>query len=73
MAIKDLFKKIGNDPTMGFADSKTARKLSESLNLGNVADNMNVNSVADVIRDAQLTGVIKYEGNNDTFIWKHPI
>ncbi len=72
MALANLFKTL-KDPTLGFADSRTARSLSENLNLGNVADNMNINGISSKIKAGDIANVIKYEGNNDTFIWKHPV
>ena len=73
MGIKDVFSNLsGADPTFGFADSKTAQVLSENLNLGNVADGLNPDELTNKIQKNAIAEVIKYEDDNQTFIWKHP-
>jgi len=73
MGLKEAFSGLsGADPTYGFAGSKTAKGLSENLNLGKIADGLNPDEMAKQIKGTAIADVIKYEGNNDTFIWKHP-
>jgi len=79
MAEKGFIEKImqkatgTSDPTMGLADSETAQKIKENLNLGNVVDGINYDAIAQKVESAALASIIQYEGGNDTFIWKHPL
>lgn len=69
-----IFKNIsGVDPTLGVAGSQTAQAISENLNLGSVVDSMNPDAMSKKIKAGAIADVIKYEGDNNTFIWKHPI
>ncbi|MCL2603023.1 MAG: SPFH domain-containing protein [Defluviitaleaceae bacterium] len=71
--ITNLFNRVAADPTAGLADSQTAQRLSQNINLGNVADSLNSDNLAQRIKEKGFASVIEYEGGNDTFIWKHPL
>lgn len=57
----------------GLGDSKTVKNMANNLDLGKIADSTNVDSVSKKIKDNAIASVIEYEGDNSTFIWKHPI
>lgn len=67
--IKGLADKIG----FGLGDSKTVQKLGDNLDLGKIADSTNVDGVVKKIKKNAIASVIEYEGDNSTFIWKHPL
>jgi membrane protease subunit (stomatin/prohibitin family) len=72
--LSNIIDKItGVDPTLGLADSKTVQQVSENLNLGKVADGLTPSAVTERIKEDAIAGIIKYEGGNETFIWKHPL
>ena len=68
-----LFGGAGSDPTAGLAASETAQRVADGLNLGNALDNLNPNAMADRMKKGAFAEVIKYEGDNETFIWRHPV
>lgn len=69
LGIKGLANKVG----FGLGDSKTVQNLGNNLDFGKIADNTNVESVTKKIKENAIASVIEYEGDNTTFIWKHPI
>jgi membrane protease subunit (stomatin/prohibitin family) len=73
MAIKDLFKTVGGDPTLGLGDSKTVQDIAGNMSLGKVVDGLDPDAMTAKIKKDALAGVIQYEGGNETFIWKHPL
>lgn len=68
LGIKGLANKVG----FGLGDSKTVQNLGNNLDLGKIADSTNVESVTKKIKENAIASVIEYEGDNTTFIWKHP-
>ncbi|MCL2018153.1 MAG: SPFH domain-containing protein [Oscillospiraceae bacterium] len=71
--LKGAFKNLsGADPSYGLGDSKTAQKLQENLNLGKVVDGLHPDEMTEKMKGNAIADVIKYEGDNQTFIWKHP-
>jgi hypothetical protein len=68
LGLKSLAGKIG----FGLGDSKALQDLGDNLNLGKIADGVNTGAVAKKIKDNAVASVIQYEGDNTTFIWKHP-
>lgn len=69
LGIKGIADKIG----FGLGNSKTVQNLGDNLDLGKIADSVNIDSVTKKIKDNAIASVIQYEGDNTTFIWKHPI
>lgn len=57
----------------GLGDSKTVKNIADNLDLGKIADSTNVDSISKKIKENAIASVIEYEGDNSTFIWKHPI
>ena len=75
---KNLFNNVvnkitGADSGLGLGDSQVIQHITENLNLGNVIDSAMPHAVAEAIRNNALANVIKYEGDNNTFIWKYPL
>lgn len=69
LGIKGLADKIG----FGLGDSQTVHNLGDNLNIGKIADSVNVDSITKKIKDNAIASVIQYEGDNTTFVWKHPV
>lgn len=67
--LKGLADKIG----FGLGDSKTVQKLGDNLDLGKIVDSTNVDGITKKIKKNAIASVIEYEGDNTTFIWKHPL
>jgi membrane protease subunit (stomatin/prohibitin family) len=67
--LKGLASKIG----LGLGDSKTLEQLGDNLNVGKIIDGVNIDAVTEKIKSNAIASVIKYEGDNTTFIWKHPL
>ena len=57
----------------GLSDSKVLQQATENLSLGRVVDDAMPADVAEAIRRNAIANVIKYEGDNNTFIWKYPL
>lgn len=70
--IGNMIKNVSTDPTLGLADSKVVQNIAENMSLGKVVDKLNPNTIADEMSANPIASVIQYEGDNDTFIWKHP-
>ena len=70
LGIKGIADKIG----FGLGDSKAVQNLGDNLDLGKIADSVNVDSVTKKIKANAIADVIQYDdGDNTTFIYKHPI
>lgn len=69
LGIKGLADKIG----FGLGDSKTVQNLGNNLDLGKIVDSTNVDGITKKIKENAIASVIEYEGDNTTFIWKHPL
>ena len=68
LGIKGIANKIG----FGLGGSQTVQNLGDNLDLGKVVDSVNVDNITKTIKDNAIASVIQYEGDNTTFIWKHP-
>lgn len=66
-------KGLANNIGLGLGDSKTVQNLGNDLHLGKIIDETNVDSITKKIKKNAIASVIQYEGDNTTFIWKHPI
>ena len=72
--IGNILGKFKNqDPALGLGDSQVLQQASENLSLGKVIDDAMPADVAEAIRKNAIANVIKYEGDNNTFIWKYPL
>ena len=52
--------------------SNSAFGVQEALNQGKLPNGPNPTAMTQKARDRSIASVIKYEGDNETFIWKHP-
>lgn len=71
MSMKNIFNKIAGNPAADIANSQVGQGLAQNLNLGNVADGLRPDAMVDRMKKKRIADVIMYEGDNDTFIWKH--